>query len=65
MISAISTATQTQPVAQSTKPVHHKPTQAKPQSATVTDSVELSQAAQAMLAAVQEAGGAPAKPHTK
>ena len=56
MVSAISNATQTQPVAQSTGTSTQKPTtQPKPQSATSTDSVQLSQAAQAMLAALQEA----------
>jgi hypothetical protein len=38
-----------------------KPTQSKPQSATSTDSVQLSQAAQAMLAALQEASETPAQ----
>ena len=55
MVSAISNATQTQPVAQSMGASTQKPTQSKPQSATSMDSVQLSQAAQAMLAALQEA----------
>jgi len=62
MVSAISNATQTQPVAQSTGTSTQKPTtQPKPQSATSTDSVQLSQAAQAMLAALQEARETPAQ----
>jgi hypothetical protein len=61
MVSAISNATQTQPVAQSTGASTQKPTQSKPQSATSTDSVQLSQTAQAMLAALQEARETPAQ----
>ena len=61
MVSAISNATQTQPVAQSMGASTQKPTQSKPQSATSTDSVQLSQAAQAMLAALQEARENPAQ----
>jgi hypothetical protein len=61
MVSAISNATQTQPVAQSTGTSAQKPAQSKPQSATTTDSVQLSQAAQAMLAALQEARETPAQ----
>ena len=54
MISAVSDATQTQPVAPSTASSSQKPAQSQPQSAT-TDSVQLSAAAQAALAAIQEA----------
>jgi len=61
MVSAISNATQTQVVAQSTGTPTEKPTQSEPQSATGTDSVQLSNAAQAMLAAVQEAKETPAQ----
>jgi hypothetical protein len=61
MVSAISNATQTQPVAQSTGVSTQKPTQSKPQSAASTDSVQLSKAAQAMLAALQEARETPAQ----
>ena len=61
MVSAISNATQTQPVAQSMGASTQKPTQSKPQSATTTDSVQLSQTAQAMLATLQEAGETPAQ----
>jgi hypothetical protein len=61
MVSAISNAAQTQPVAQSTETSAQKPTQSKPQSATTTDSVQLSQTAQAMLATLQEAGETPAQ----
>jgi hypothetical protein len=61
MVSAISAAAQTQPVAQPAKPAPHKPIQAKPQSVTATDSVRLSQAAQIMAAALQEATETPAQ----
>jgi hypothetical protein len=61
MVSAISNATQTQPVAQSMGASTQKPTQSKPQSATSTDSVRLSQAAQAILAALQEVRETPAQ----
>jgi hypothetical protein len=59
MVSAISYATQTQGVAQSTGASTPKPTQSKPQSATTKDTVQLSSVAQAMLAAVQEATETP------
>ena len=61
MTSAISNVTQTQPVAPSTRTSTQKPTQSGPPSATVTDLVQLSQAAQAMLAALQEATETPAQ----
>ena len=60
MVNAISNA-QTQPVAQSTKPSTHKPIQPQPKSTTITDSVQLSKAGQAMLAAVQESIEMPAQ----
>lgn len=50
MVSAISNATDTQPVAQSARPPAPKPTQAEPPSSDVTDTVQLSKAAQAMVA---------------
>ena len=53
MISAVSDATQTQPVAPSTASSSQKPAQSQPQSAT-TDSVQLSAAAQAALAASEQ-----------
>ena len=55
MVSAISNARQTQPVAQSRATSAQKPTQSKSQSATSTDSAQLSKTAQSMLAALQEA----------
>ena len=61
MVNATSNVTQTQPVAQSTKPSTQKPTQPEPKSVTITDSVQLSKAGQAMLAAVQEAIEMPAQ----
>ena len=61
MVSAISKAMQTQPVAQSTGTSTQKPAQSKPQPATSTDSVQLSQAAQALLAALQETRETPAQ----
>ena len=54
MVSAISNAIDTQPVAHSTRTSTQKPAQSAPQSAG-TDSVQLSKAAQAMVAALQEA----------
>jgi len=54
MVNAISAAAQTQPVAPSTKTSTQKPAQAEPKPA-ATDSVSLSPAAQAMVAAQQEA----------
>jgi hypothetical protein len=61
MVNATSNVTQTQPVAQSTKPSTQKPTQPEPKSVTITDSVQLSKAGQAMLAAVQESIETPAQ----
>jgi hypothetical protein len=61
MVSAISNATQTQPVAKTTKTPAQKPAQAASPSATGADSVKLSGAAQAMLAAMQEATETPAQ----
>ena len=55
MVSAISNVTHAQPAAQPTRTSAQKPTQSAPQSAAITDSVQLSQAAQAMVAALQEA----------
>jgi hypothetical protein len=55
MVSAISNATPAQPVAQPTRTSTQKPAQSEPQSATSTDSVQLSKVAQAMVAALQEA----------
>jgi hypothetical protein len=59
MISAISNARQTRPVAQSTATSTQKPSRSKSQSATSTDSVQLSKTAQSMLAALQEASESP------
>jgi hypothetical protein len=59
MVSAVSNATQTQAVAQSTGTSTQKPTQSVPQSAISTDSVQLSKTAQAMLATLQEARETP------
>ena len=56
MISPVRSATQTQPVVQST-PVNQKPTQSKPQPA-ATDQVQISKAA---LAAFQEATELPSQ----
>jgi hypothetical protein len=61
MVSAISNATQTEPVAQATGTSTQKATQVEPQSTGVTDSVQLSKAAQATLAAVQEARETPSQ----
>ena len=61
MVSAISKSPQAHPVAQSTGTSTQKPTQSKSQSAPKTDSVQLSSAAQSMLAALQEATEAPAQ----
>lgn len=54
MITAISNATQAQPVARSAGPSTSKATASAPKPAASTDSAQLSQAAQAMLAALQE-----------
>ncbi len=61
MVSAISHATQPQPVAQTTATAPKKPAPTKLPSAPPTDTVQLSQAAQAMLAAMQEATETPAQ----
>jgi hypothetical protein len=50
MVSAISNATETQPVAQSARPPAPKPTQTEPPSTAVTDTIQLSKAAQALVA---------------
>jgi hypothetical protein len=55
MVSAVSSTTETQPVAQSTGTSTQKKTQAEPPAATGTDSVQLSKIALARVAAVQEA----------
>ena len=55
MISAISNATQTQPVAQPRAAAPRKPTPSEKPSAAPTDTVQLSKAAQARVAALQEA----------
>jgi hypothetical protein len=54
MVNAISNATHAQPAAQPPRTSTQKPTQSEPQSANITDSVQLSKAAQAMVAALQE-----------
>lgn len=54
MVSAISSAAPTPPVAASTGTAIQKPTQQKPQAAPGTDSAQLSQAAQAILANLKE-----------
>lgn len=61
MVSAISNVAQAHPVAQSTGTSSQKPNPSKSQSATKMDSVQLSSAAQSMLAALQEATEAPAQ----
>jgi hypothetical protein len=61
MVGAIANATQTQPATQPTGTTAPKPAQSKPQPAAVTDSIQLSQAAQAMLAALQESRETPAQ----
>ena len=60
MISAISSAAQTQPVAQSAGPSTQKPAKPTPQSAPM-DTVRLSSTAQARLAALQEVRETPAQ----
>ena len=59
-ISAVSNAAQTQPAAPSTGTSPQKPAQSHPQSA-ATDSVQLSAAAQAAVAAMKEARETPAQ----
>jgi hypothetical protein len=61
MVSGISKAAQTQPVAQSKGTSTQKPTQPDSQTATSPDTVQLSKAAQATLAALQEARETPAQ----
>ena len=61
MVSAISHATQPQPVDKTTAAAPKKPAPAKPAPAPKTDSVQLSQTAQAALAAMQEATETPAQ----
>ena len=61
MVTATSSAAQTQPLAQATKPSPQKPAQPESKSATIADSIQLSKAGQAMLAAVQEAIEMPAQ----
>jgi hypothetical protein len=61
MVSPISNATQSQPVAQPKETSTQKATQSKPQSATSPDTVQLSTAAQATLAALKEATENPAQ----
>ena len=61
MITAISNATQTRPAAPSTGTSTHKPTQSEAKSDPSTDSVQLSNAAQAALAALKEAAETPAQ----
>jgi pyocin large subunit-like protein len=65
MVSPITNATQAQPVAPSTGTATQKPTQSKPQSAAKTDSVQLSTAAQATLAALHENTETPAQTATE
>jgi hypothetical protein len=54
MVDAISNATPAQPVSQPAKTSAQKPDQSEPQPTTSTDSVQLSGAAQAIAAAIQE-----------
>lgn len=61
MISAISSATQPQPVVQSAKPATSKAVAVPPKSSAAADSAQLSQAAQAMLAALKEAKETPSQ----
>jgi hypothetical protein len=61
MVSAISNSSQVEPVSKSTGTSTQKPTQSEPPSATSKDSVQLSAAAQAALAALQEAIETPAQ----
>lgn len=60
-VSAISNATQPQPVAQSTGTSSQEPSQPKPELATGGDTVQLSAAAQAAATAFQEAMETPAQ----
>ena len=61
MVGAVSHATQAQPAAPATATSGHKQTQSKSQPAAATDSVQLSAAGQAALAAMQEATETPAQ----
>ena len=59
MVNTISNATHVQPAAQPPSTSTQKPTHLEPQSGTSGDSVQLSTAAQAMAAALQEARETP------
>jgi hypothetical protein len=61
MVSAISHATQTQPVARATATATRKPAPSKSSSAPKSDTVQLSPTAQAALAAMKEATETPAQ----
>ncbi len=61
MVNTISNATKTQPVSPPTGTSTQKQAPSKPQSSTGTDSVQLSHAAQAALAALQEARETPSQ----
>lgn len=61
MVSAISNATQAQPVAQSNGTPARKATQSQTPRSSGSDSVQLSQAAQARLAALKESKETPAQ----
>jgi hypothetical protein len=65
MVSAISNVTQPPPVAKPTGTSTEKPTQSQPQSVTSKDSIQLSKAAQTILAALQEATETPAQTATE
>ena len=54
MISPLSSTTQSEPVAQATGTSTPKPTQSEPKAATVADSAQISKAALAALATLQE-----------
>jgi hypothetical protein len=61
MISAIANVSPAEPLAQSPGTSTQKPAQSAPPSATNTDSVQLSKAAQAALAVLQEASETPSQ----
>ena len=61
MTTAVSHATQAQPVARTTTAPAKKAAPAKPAATPKTDTAQLSQAAQAALAAIQEATETPAQ----
>ena len=65
MVSSISNVTPTQPVAQSTGKSTQKTTQSPPKTPAGGDSVQLSQAAQARLATLQEVTETPAQTATE